>query len=134
MTENQTITLRALVELGLDLNTGTSPEISIKVLEKHSGVRQTSNGSRIIRRDSRVFSLFNIKWDYSESSADLVSVTFLGYKTANDVRDQLKEDAQRYKDKIYRFQKLLYDTERFISWTESSDISDLSVEDLARLL
>lgn len=134
MTENQTITLRALVELGLDLNTGTSPEISIKVLEKHSGVRQTSNGSRIIRRDSRVFSLFNIKWDYSKSSADLVSVTFLGYKTANDVRDQLKEDAQRYKDKIYRFQKLLYDTERFISWTESSDISDLSVEDLARLL
>ena len=49
--------------LGLDLTTGTSPEVSIKVLEAHSGIRQTSNGSRIIRRDSKVFSLFNIKWD-----------------------------------------------------------------------
>ena len=134
MTENQTTTLRALVELGLDLTTGESPEVSIKVLEAHSGIRQTSNGSRIIRRDSKVFSLFNIKWDYEIRTGNLLSVTFLGYKTGEDIRKQLKEDYIRYSEKVLRFQELLSETSKFLEWTENNKVEDLSTEDLARLL
>lgn len=134
MTENQTTTLMALVELGLDLTTGESPEVSIKVLEAHSGIRQTSNGSRIIRRDSKVFSLFNIKWDYEIRTGNLLSVTFLGYKTGEDIRKQLKEDYIRYSEKVLRFQELLSETSKFLEWTENNKVEDLSIEDLARLL
>lgn len=134
MTENQTTTLRSLVELGLDLTTGTSPEVSIKVLEAHSGIRQTSNGSRIIRRDSKVFSLFNIKWDYEISSGNLLNITFLGYKTGDDIRKQLKDDYIRYSEKVHRFQGLLRDTSKFLEWTENNKVEDLSIEDLARML
>lgn len=124
----------ALVELGLDLTTGESPEVSIKVLEAHSGIRQTSNGSRIIRRDSKVFSLFNIKWDYEIRTGNLLSVTFLGYKTGEDIRKQLKEDYIRYSEKVLRFQELLSETSKFLEWTENNKVEDLSIEDLARLL
>lgn len=134
MTENQTTTLRALVELGLDLTTGTSPEVSIKVLEAHSGIRQTSNGSRIIRRDSKIFSLFNIKWDYEISSGNLLNINFLGYKTGEDIRKQLKEDYIRYAERVHRFQELLSETSKFLEWTENNKVEDLSVEDLARML
>ena len=134
MTENQTITLRALVELGLDLTTGVSPEVSIKVLEGHSGIRQTSNGSRVIRRDSKVFSLFNIKWDYEIISGNLLNITFLGYKTGGDIRRQLNEDYIRYSERVHRFQELLSETSKFLEWTENNKVEDLSVEDLARLL
>ena len=134
MTENQTTTLRALVELGLDLTTGASPEVSIKVLEAHSGIRQTSNGSRIIRRDSKVFSLFNIKWDYEISSGNLLNITFLGYKTGDDIRKKLKDDYIRYSEKVHRFQELLRDTSKFLEWTENNKVEDLSIEDLARML
>lgn len=130
MTSNEKLTLRALVDLGFNINTGKSGVITIPILEQHSGVRQTSNGSRIIRRDSRVFGLFNISWEYCQLKGDLKSVRFLGYKTAYDVEKSLKEERDRLSSKISSLEDQLYATEKALGWVEDNGLEDLTIYDL----
>ena len=51
MNFNTKETLIGLQCLGLDLETGKSTEILVKELEDLTGIRQVSNGSKVIRRD-----------------------------------------------------------------------------------
>lgn len=134
MTSNEKLTLRALVDLGFNISTGRSDVITIPVLEKHSGIRQTSNGSRIIRRDSRVFGLFNISWNYCLIKGDLKSVQFLGYKTAYDVEKSLKEEKDRLENKISSLEEQLFSTEKALSWVEDNGLEDLTIYDLLEKL
>lgn len=134
MTSNEKLTLRALVDLGFNVNTGRSDVITISVLEKHSGIRQTSNGSRIIRRDSHVFGLFNISWKYCPIKGDLKRVQFLGYKTAYDVEKSLKEEKDRLENKISSLEEQLFSTEKALSWVEGNGLEDLTIYDLLEKL
>ena len=62
MNFNTKETLIGLQCLGLDLETGKSTEISVKELEDLTGIRQVSNGSRIIRRDCAKLRLNYLKF------------------------------------------------------------------------
>ena len=116
-----------LVELGLDINTGTSPEISIEVLEEHSGLRLVSNGSRIIRRDSLLFSLFDIRYYYVGKS--LASVEFRGYKTNTQIQDKMYKDLTKYQSKVIVYQELITNTLGLLKEQQKTS-KDFSVEDL----
>ena len=64
MNFNTKETIIGLQCLGLDLETGKSTEILVKELEDLTGIRQVSNGSRIIRRDCVTFSKFKYQISY----------------------------------------------------------------------
>lgn len=131
MTNDNVIkTLKALIELGLDVKTGESPKIFMKNLEHHSGLRQTSNGSRIIRRDSEVFGMFNIAWNYSEDDGKLLSVTFNGYKTSSDIVKGLYKEEERLTRKIQSLEPIRITNRKAIQWTKDNTLNDLSCKDL----
>lgn len=133
MNYNIKITLQSLIELGLDISSGISPEIYIITLEKHSGLRQTSNGSRIIRRDSTIFGLFNIDWKYSPTDGRLISVTFNGYKTREDIENNLQDEIGRLQSKVESLNEKIRDNNLLLDWVATNG-SDLSVEDLLLVL
>lgn len=134
MTENERITLRALVELGFDIKSGTSDTIFMKVLEQHSGIRQVSNGSKVIRRDSRVFGLFNISWNYCIITGGLLSIKFCGYKTAKDIEQSLKEEVTRLQNKIDNLEEQKRLTVKASQWIEKNGLYDLDIYDLLEKL
>jgi len=84
MNTNTRETLIGLQCFGLDLETGTSPDIDVKELEDLTNIRQVSNGSKIIRRDCPVFSKFNFHMNYGDNG-EIISYTFNGYKNSNDL-------------------------------------------------
>ena len=108
MNFNTKETLIGLQCLGLDLETGKSTEILVKELEDLTGIRQVSNGSKIIRRDCPVFSKFNFHMNYGDNG-EILSYTFNGYKNSNDLVSEHSKDILRLKDKVYSlFEKIEY--------------------------
>ena len=76
MNFNTKETLIGLQCLGLDLESGISTEICVKELEDLTGIRQVSNGSKIIRRDCPTFSKFKYIISYGVNG-EVLSYTFL---------------------------------------------------------
>ena len=108
MNNNTRETLIGLQCFGLDLETGTSPDIDVKELEDLTNIRQVSNGSKIIRRDCPVFSKFNFHMNYGDNG-EILSYTFNGYKNSNDLVSEHSKDILRLKDKVYSlFEKIEY--------------------------
>ena len=130
MNNNIKLTLKALVELGFNLTTGTSGKIFIKNIQEHSGVIQNGNGSRIIRRDSKVFGLYNIKWYYSEEHGNLEAIKFLGYKTSSDVVSSIEQEILKWESKIVALKSCIEDNYKALEWVGNNDIEDLTIHDL----
>lgn len=113
MNTNTRETLIGLQCFGLDLETGTSPDIDVKELEDLTNIRQVSNGSKIIRRDCPVFSKFNFHMNYGDNG-EIISYTFNGYKNSNDLLTEYTKDILRLKDKIASLQDTVEDLEFYI--------------------
>lgn len=113
MNTNTRETLIGLQCFGLDLETGTSPDIDVKELEDLTNIRQVSNGSKIIRRDCPVFSKFNFHMNYGDNG-EIISYTFNGYKNSNDLLTEHTKDILRLKDKISSLQDTIEDLEFYI--------------------
>ena len=105
MNFNTKETLIGLQCLGLDLENGISTEICVKELEDLTGIRQVSNGSKIIRRDCPTFSKFKYIISYGVNG-EVISYTFLGYKDSSDLLTEHSQDILRLKEKI----KSLYES------------------------
>ena len=99
MNFNTKETLIGLQCLGLDLETGKSTEIFVSELEDLTGIRQVSNGSKIIRRDCPTFSKFKYHISYGVNG-EVISYTFNGYKDSTDLISEYSQDILRLKDKI----------------------------------
>lgn len=107
MKENvESVILKACVKLGLDITTGKSFMITTKALEDSSGLRLTSNGSKVIRRDSQLFGKFNILYLYGKSGA-VIGYTFLGYKTKDDQLQYHSNKISDYSDKMMKMKDLI---------------------------
>ena len=113
MNTNTRETLIGLQCFGLDLETGTSPDIDVKELEDLTNIRQVSNGSKIIRRDCPVFSKFNFHMNYGDNG-EIISYTFKGYKNSNDLLTEHTKNILRLKDKITSLQDTIEDLEFYI--------------------
>ena len=113
MNTNTRETLIGLQCFGLDLETGTSPDIDVKELEDLTNIRQVSNGSKIIRRDCPVFSKFNFHMNYGDNG-EIISYTFNGYKNSNDLLTEHTKNILRLKDKIASLQDTVEDLEFYI--------------------
>ena len=112
MNTNTRETLIGLQCFGLDLETGTSPDIDVKELEDLTNIRQVSNGSKIIRRDCPVFSKFNFHMNYGDNG-EIISYTFNGYKNSNDLLTEHTKDILRLKDKIASLQDIIEEFKEF---------------------
>ena len=113
MNTNTRETLIGLQCFGLDLETGTSPDIDVKGLEDLTNIRQVSNGSKIIRRDCPVFSKFNFHMNYGDNG-EIISYTFNGYKNSNDLLTEHTKNILRLKDKITSLQDTVEDLEFYV--------------------
>ena len=115
--------------LGLDLETGKSTEIFVKELEDLTGIRQVSNGSKIIRRDCPTFSKFKYQISYGVNG-EVISYTFNGYKDSSDLITEHLQDILRLKDKIKSLQESIEDLEFAILDIITQDSFIFSKEDL----
>lgn len=113
MNFNTRKTLTALECLGLNLTNGTSCMIDVKSLESMSGIRQVSNGSKVIRRDSDVFSKFKYEIHTGENG-EIIGYKFLGYKDSNDLISEVSSDIVRLKDKIANLHHMVEDKEEYL--------------------
>lgn len=110
MNFNTKETLIGLQCLGLDLESGISTEISVQELEDLTGIRQVSNGSKIIRRDCPTFSKFKYIISYGVNG-EVISYTFLGYKDSSDLLTEHSQDILRLKEKIKSLYENIEDLE-----------------------
>lgn len=99
--------MKALMNSGMDLKSGKSKTVTMKDLEKITGLRQVSNGGKIIRDDAIPFNKFQIERHYDPSNLTLEAVTFKGYRTVGYERKVIAERIQRRKEKIEAMQKLV---------------------------
>ena len=129
MNSNTRETLIGLQCFGLDLETGTSPDIDVKELEDLTNIRQVSNGSKIIRRDCPVFSKFNFHMNYGDSG-EILSYVFNGYKNSNDLLTEHTKNILRLKDKIASLQDTVEDLEFYILDILTQEHFTYSKEDL----
>ena len=129
MNTNTRETLIGLQCFGLDLETGTSPNIDVKELEDLTNIRQVSNGSKIIRRDCPVFSKFNFHMNYGDNG-EIISYTFNGYKNSNDLLTEHTKNILRLKDKITSLQDTVEDLEFYILDILTQEHFTYSKEDL----
>lgn len=129
MNTNTRETLIGLQCFGLDLETGTSPDINVKDLEDLTNIRQVSNGSKIIRRDCPVFSKFNFHMNYGDNG-EIISYTFNGYKNSNDLLTEHTKNILRLKDKITSLQDTVEDLEFYILAILTQEHFTYSKEDL----
>ena len=129
MNFNTKETLIGLQCLGLDLETGKSTEILVKELEDLTGIRQVSNGSRIIRRDCATFSKFKYQISYGVNG-EVISYTFNGYKDSNDLITEHSQDILRLKDKIKSLYENIEDLEFAMLDILTQDEFKFSKEDL----
>jgi len=129
MNTNTRETLIGLQCFGLDLETGTSPDIDVKELEDLTNIRQVSNGSKIIRRDCPVFSKFNFRMNYGDNG-EIISYTFNGYKNSNDLLTEHTKNILRLKDKIASLQNTVVDLEFYILDILTQEHFTYSKEDL----
>lgn len=129
MNFNTKETLIGLQCLGLDLETGKSAEILVKELEDLTGIRQVSNGSRIIRRDCATFSKFKYQISYGVNG-EVISYTFNGYKDSSDLITEHSQDVLRLKDKIKALYENIEDLEFAMLDILTQDEFKFSKEDL----
>ena len=129
MNFNTKETLIGLQCLGLDLETGNSTEILVKELEDLTGIRQVSNGSRIIRRDCATFSKFKYQISYGVNG-EVISYTFNGYKDSSDLITEHSQDILRLKDKIKSLYENIEDLEFAMLDILTQDEFKFSKEDL----
>ena len=129
MNFNTKETLIGLQCLGLDLETGKSTEILVKELEDLTGIRQVSNGSRIIRRDCATFSKFKYQISYGVNG-EVISYTFNGYKDSSDLITEHSQDVLRLKDKIKALYENIEDLEFAMLDILTQDGFKFSKEDL----
>ena len=129
MNFNTKETLIGLQCLGLDLETGKSTEILVKELEDLTGIRQVSNGSRIIRRDCATFSKFKYQMSYGVNG-EVISYTFNGYKDSSDLITEHSQDILRLKDKIKSLYENIEDLEFAMLDILTQDEFKFSKEDL----
>ena len=129
MNFNTKETLIGLQCLGLDLETGKSTEISVKELEDLTGIRQVSNGSRIIRRDCATFSKFKYQISYGVNG-EVISYIFNGYKDSSDLITEHSQDILRLKDKIKSLYENIEDLEFAMLDILTQDEFKFSKEDL----
>ena len=129
MNFNTKETLIGLQCLGLDLETGKSTEIFVKELEDLTGVRQVSNGSRIIRRDCPTFSKFKYQISYGVNG-EVISYIFNGYKDSGDLITEHSQDILRLKDKIKALYENIEDLEFAMLDIITQDEFTFSKEDL----
>ena len=129
MNFNTKETLIGLQCLGLDLETGESTEILVKELEDLTGIRQVSNGSRIIRRDCATFSKFKYQISYGVNG-EVISYIFNGYKDSSDLITEHSQDVLRLKDKIKALYENIEDLEFAILDILTQDEFKFSKEDL----
>ena len=122
-------TLIGLQCLGLDLETGKSTEILVKELEDLTGIRQVSNGSRIIRRDCAAFSKFKYQISYGVNG-EVISYIFNGYKDSSDLITEHSQDILRLKDKIKYLYENIEDLEFAMLDILTQDEFKFSKEDL----
>ena len=115
--------------LGLDLETGKSTEIFVKELEDLTGIRQVSNGSKVIRRDCPTFSKFKYEISYGVNG-EVISYTFKGYKSSSDLITQHSQDILRLKDKIKSLQESIEDLDFAILDIITQESFTFSKEDL----
>lgn len=129
MNFNTKETLIGLQCLGLDLETGKSTEILVKELEDLTGIRQVSNGSRIIRRDCATFSKFKYQISYGVNG-EVISYIFNGYKGSSDLITEHSQDVLRLKDKIKALYENIEDLEFAMLDILTQDGFKFSKEDL----
>ena len=129
MNFNTKETLIGLQCLGLDLETGKSTEILVKELEDLTGIRQVSNGSRIIRRDCATFSKFKYQISYGVNG-EVISYIFNGYKDSSDLITEHSQDILRLKDKIKCLYENIEDLEFAMLDILAQDEFKFSKEDL----
>ena len=129
MNFNTKETLIGLQCLSLDLETGKSTEILVKELEDLTGIRQVSNGSRIIRRDCATFSKFKYQISYGVNG-EVISYTFNGYKDSSDLITEHSQDILRLKDKIKSLYENIEDLEFAMLDILTQDEFKFSKEDL----
>ena len=129
MNFNTKETLIGLQCLGLDLETGKSNEILVKELEDLTGIRQVSNGSRIIRRDCATFSKFKYQISYGVNG-EVISYIFNGYKDSSDLITEHSQDILRLKDKIKHLYENIEDLEFAMLDILTQDEFKFSKEDL----
>lgn len=129
MNFNTKETLIGLQCLGLDLETGNSTEILVKELEDLTGIRQVSNGSRIIRRDCATFSKFKYQISYGVNG-EVISYIFNGYKDSSDLITEHSQDILRLKDKIKSLYENIEDLEFAMLDILTQDEFKFSKEDL----
>ena len=129
MNFNTKETLIGLQCLGLDLETGKSTEILVKELEDLTGIRQVSNGSKIIRRDCPTFSKFKYEISYGVNG-EVISYTFNGYKDSNDLITEHSQNILRLKDKIKSLYENIEDLEFAMLDILTQDQFIFSKEDL----
>ena len=129
MNFNTKETLIGLQCLGLDLETGKSAEILVKELEDLTGIRQVSNGSRIIRRDCATFSKFKYQISYGVNG-EVISYIFNGYKDSSDLITEHSQDILRLKDKIKCLYENIEDLEFAMLDILTQDEFKFSKEDL----
>jgi len=129
MNFNTKETLIGLQCLGLDLETGKSTEILVKELEDLTGIRQVSNGSRIIRRDCATFSKFKYQISYGVNG-EVISYIFNGYKDSSDLITEHSQDILRLKDKIKSLYENIEDLEFAMLDILTQDEFKFSKEDL----
>ena len=129
MNFNTKETLIGLQCLGLDLETGKSTEILVKELEDLTGIRQVSNGSRIIRRDCATFSKFKYQISYGVNG-EVISYIFNGYKDSSDLITEHSQDILRLKDKIKSLYENIEDLEFAMMDILTQDEFKFSKEDL----
>ena len=129
MNFNTKETLIGLQCLGLDLETGNSTEILVKELEDLTGIRQVSNGSRIIRRDCATFSKFKYQISYGVNG-EVISYIFNGYKDSSDLITEHSQDILRLKDKIKSLYEDIEDLEFAMLDILTQDEFKFSKEDL----
>lgn len=129
MNFNTKETLIGLQCLGLDLETGKSTEILVKELEDLTGIRQVSNGSRIIRRDCATFSKFKYQISYGVNG-EVISYIFNGYKDSSDLITEHSQDILRLKDKIKCLYENIEDLEFAMLDILTQDEFKFSKEDL----
>jgi hypothetical protein len=132
MNPNIRKTLLSLQCLGLNLNTGVSCIITLSSLEAMTGIRQNSNGSRIIRRDCKLFSKFKIEYFYSEKG-EVAGYKFNGYKTSTDLITEASEAIIHYKDKLEQTFLLLEKAELEARHLISCDYFEYDVSDIISL-
>lgn len=103
-------TMKSLVALGLDLESGKSGEIDMSTLEVATNTRHVSNGSRIIRDDVAPFSFFKIERKYCGTS--LHAVQFHGYRDVEFEFYETSNKIESVKDKIKSLKKKLKQLEQ----------------------